>query len=714
MTPDPRDVAAWKAQVAKERRGVADPQRLNAGPSGLGRKLLYTSADVAGLPESLPGSPPYTRGVRASMYTGRPWTVRQYAGFSGPEDSNAFYHQQLASGYGALSVAFDLPTQRGYDSDHPLAAADVGQAGVAIDSVEDMARLFAGIALDEVSVSMTINGAALPILAAYIVAAQEQGALLENLAGTVQNDILKEFTVRNTYIYPPQPSMRVVGDIIAWVTQHMPRFNPVSISGYHLQEAGAGTALELGYTLASGLEYLRAALDRGLEVDQFAPRLSFFFGVGMDFYAEIAKLRAARTLWAEVVGQFGPKNPQSQMLRTHTQTSGWSLTQQEPYNNIIRTTIEALAAVFGGTQSLHTNAFDEAVGLPTDFSARLARNTQLILAHETGIAQVVDPWGGSYLMERLTADVVAEARKVLDEIEGLGGMTAAVAAGLPKARIEEAAARRQVALERGDEVVVGVNRYRAADGPVAALERREIDHAAVYQAQLARLRQLRAQRDQAAVTAALAALAAGARSGENLLPLTITAMRLRATVGEVSAALEGVWGRHQPLPQVASTAYVQGYAGDPLLAELQAQVRAWAAAHGRVPRLLLTKLGQDGHDRGAKVVASGFAAAGFLVLLAPLFQTPQEAAAQAQAEGADVVGVSSLAAGHRVLVPQLLEALRGAPEAAKDSAAKLPKVIVGGIVPPDDHAALYKAGVAGIYGPGQPVLEAVREVLALL
>lgn len=697
----------WAALAAKELR--ADAAALERElPEGFTLKALYTKADLEGLPhlDSLPGFAPFVRGPRATMYAGRPWTIRQYAGFSTAEESNAFYKRNLAAGQKGLSVAFDLATHRGYDSDHPRVVGDVGKAGVAIDSVEDMKVLFDGIPLDRMSVSMTMNGAVLPVLAAFIVAGEEQGAARAQLSGTIQNDILKEFMVRNTYIYPPAPSMRVVADIIAFTAREMPKFNSISISGYHLQEAGANAALELGYTLADGLEYVRAALAKGLQVDEFAPRLSFFFAIGMNFYVEVAKLRAARLLWAELMEQFGPRNPLSGALRTHCQTSGWSLTEQDPYNNIVRTTVEAMAAVFGGTQSLHTNAFDEAIGLPTDFSARVARNTQLILQEETAIAQVVDPWGGSYLMERLTKDLADGARAIIEEVEALGGMAKAVEAGVPKLRIEESAARKQARIDRGEDVIVGVNKYRAPnDTPVEVLD---IDNTRVREGQIARLGQLRASRNPQAVQNALAALEECARTGEgNLLALSVEAMRARATVGEVSDALERVWGRHQAEVRTLSGVYAQGYAGDEGFAAVLREVEDFARAEGRRPRLLVVKMGQDGHDRGAKVIATAFADLGFDVDVGPLFQTPEEAARQAVENDVHVIGVSSQAAGHKTLIPHLIEALRA--EGAEDVL-----VIAGGVIPQQDYPFLRDAGVAAIFGPGTVIPEAAREVLKLL
>ncbi|CAM4433931.1 methylmalonyl-CoA mutase [Deinococcus marmoris] len=699
---------AWKALARKDLKG-AEPETLNrTTPEGLILKALYTRADLPedGGADTLPGLSPYTRGPRATMYAARPWTIRQYAGFSTAEASNAFYRRNLAAGQKGLSVAFDLATHRGYDSDHPRVVGDVGKAGVAIDSVEDMKLLFDGIPLDQMSVSMTMNGAVLPILAGYIVAGQEGGAGLDQLSGTIQNDILKEFMVRNTYIYPPEPSMRIVADIIAYTAEKMPRFNSISISGYHLQEAGANAALELAYTLADGLEYVRAALKKGLDVDAFAPRLSFFFAIGMNFYTEVAKLRAARLLWDEIMAGFGPKNPMSRALRTHCQTSGWSLTEQDPYNNVVRTAVEAMAAVFGGTQSLHTNAFDEAIGLPTEFSARIARNTQLLIQEETGIPDVVDPWGGSYLMERLTYDLAEKARELMHEVEELGGMAKAIEAGIPKLRIEESAARKQARIDRGEDVIVGVNKYRLQEQtPVELLD---IDNDAVRESQIARLNRVKAERDPEAVKVCLDALENAARNGDgNLLALSVEAMRARCTVGEVSDALERVWGRHSAEVRTLSGVYAQGYAGDEGFAALQGDIEAFAEAEGRRPRMLVVKMGQDGHDRGAKVIATGFADLGFDVDVGPLFQTPDEAARQAVENDVHVIGVSSQAAGHKTLIPQLIAALR------EQEAGDI-LVIAGGVIPQQDYAALRAAGVAGIFGPGTPILTSAREVLRLL
>ena len=701
-------LAAWREAVERRLKDGSVTSLERPTPEGIVLQPLYTAADLEGLAhlDSLPGFPPYVRGPQPTMYTTRPWTLRQYAGFSTAEASNAFYRESLAAGGQGVSVAFDLPTHRGYDSDHPRVTGDVGKAGVAIDSVEDMKILFDGIPLDRVSVSMTMNGAVLPVLACFIVAAEEQGVAPEALSGTIQNDILKEFMVRNTYIYPPAPSLRIVGDIIGYCAQRMPRFNSISISGYHMQEAGADAALELAYTLADGREYIRCALEAGLDIDQFAGRLSFFFGIGMNFYMEVAKLRAARLLWSELVAEFGAKDPRSLMLRTHCQTSGWSLTAQDPYNNVVRTTIEAMAAVFGGTQSLHTNAYDEALALPGDHAARLARNTQLILQHETGITGVIDPWGGSYFMERLTADLADRARELMAEIEAEGGMAAAIARGLPKRRIEEAAARRQARIDRGEEVIVGVNRFQAADEP--AVEVRDIDTSAVRAAQVARLEQVRAGRDAEAAAAALAALTAAAREGgENLLALSVQAARARCTVGEISDALEQVWGRYRVDVQTVSGVYSSAYENDDEWQALQADIEAFLAAEGRRPRMLVAKMGQDGHDRGARVIATAFADAGFDVDLSPMFATPEEVARQAVENDVHVVGVSSQAAGHKVLVPALIKALAAA--GAEDVV-----VVCGGVIPAQDHAFLKAAGVRLLFGPGTRIPPAAREILAAL
>jgi len=703
-----RTLKDWE-ELARRELGGRDPAELVwQTPEGIAVKPLYTAADLEGLETlgSLPGFPPYLRGPRATMYANRPWTLRQYAGFSTAEESNAFYKQGLRSGQKGLSVAFDLATHRGYDSDHPRVVGDVGKAGVAIDSVEDMKVLFDGIPLDEMSVSMTMNGAVLPVLASFIVAGEEQGVPQDKLSGTIQNDILKEFMVRNTYIYPPAPSMRIVADIIAHTAEHMPRFNSISISGYHMQEAGATAVQELAFTLADGLEYVRAARSRGLDVDAFAPRLSFFFAIGMNFFMEVAKLRAARFLWAKIMGQFAPKNPLSLALRTHCQTSGVSLTEQDPTNNVVRTAVEALAAVLGGTQSLHTNSYDEAIALPTPTSARVARNTQLILQHEAGVTQVVDPLAGSYFVESLTASLVAEAEKLIAEVEEMGGMTKAVEAGMPKLRIEEAAARRQARVDRGEDVIVGVNKYQAeaAEQP----ETLEIDNSAVRKQQVVRLARVREARDQAACQAALDALAQAAKSGEgNLLALSIEAMRARATVGEVSDALERVYTRHKPEIRSIAGVYGAAYHDDPDFQRIQAAVAAFAAEEGRRPRMLVVKLGQDGHDRGAKIIASAFADIGFDVDVGPLFQTPEEAARQAVENDVHLIGVSTQAAGHKTLVPALIAALKAA--GAEDIL-----VICGGVIPVKDHEGLKAAGVSAVYGPGTNIPAAAQEILGLL
>ena len=640
------------------------------------------------------------------MYANRPWTIRQYSGFSTAEESNRFYRDNLKAGQMGLSIAFDLATHRGYDSDHPRVVGDVGKAGVAIDSVEDMKILFDGIPLDRMSVSMTMNGAVLPVLAGFIVAAEEQGVPQEKLQGTIQNDILKEFMVRNTYIYPPGPSMRIVADIIEYTARHMPKFNSISISGYHMEEAGATSVQELAFTLADGLEYVRAALSRGLKIDEFAPRLSFFFGIGMNFFMEIAKLRAARLLWARLMAQFDPQDPASLALRTHCQTSGVSLTEQDPHNNIIRTTIEALAAVLGGTQSLHTNSFDEALALPTPFSAKIARNTQLILAEETGIPHVIDPLGGSYYVESLTHSIAAAAQALIDEVEALGGMTRAVESGMPKLRIEESAARRQAAIDRGEEVIVGVNKYQSADA--AHVDILDVDNAAVRTAQIARLDRIRRTRDAGHVEAALGALTDAARTGEgNLLALSIEATRARATVGEISDALEAVYGRHRAATQSVIGIYGGQYQGDEGFRRIQREIENFAREEGRRPRMLVVKLGQDGHDRGAKVIATAFADIGFDVDIGPLFQTPEEAARQAIENDVHVVGVSSQAAGHKTLVPALVEALRQ--EGADDIL-----VVCGGVIPPQDYDFLKKAGVSAIFGPGTNIPAAAAEILGLI
>ncbi|MFN4023053.1 MAG: methylmalonyl-CoA mutase [Hydrogenophilus thermoluteolus] len=698
---------AAEKQVKKQNPDAGLDSLVWHTPEGIAVRPLYTRADLDRLPhaDTLPGFEPFIRGPQPTMYTVKPWTIRQYAGFSTAEESNAFYKKALAAGGQGISVAFDLPTHRGYDSDNPRVVGDVGKAGVAIDSVEDMKILFDGIPLDKVSVSMTMNGAVLPILAGYIVAAEEQGVRQDQLSGTIQNDILKEFMVRNTYIYPPEPSMRIVADIIAYTAEHMPKFNSISISGYHIQEAGADQATELAFTLADGMEYVRAAVSRGLDIDQFAGRLSFFFAIGMNFYLEIAKLRAARYLWWRIMKGFGAKHPRSMMLRTHCQTSGWSLTAQDPYNNIIRTTIEAMAAVFGGTQSLHTNALDEAIALPTEFSARIARNTQIILQEETHITNVIDPWGGSYFMESLTQEMIDKAWALIQEIEAMGGMTEAVASGWAKMKVEECAAAKQARIDAGLDAIVGVNKYRLEkeDHPVEVLE---IDNRAVREKQIARLQQLRATRDNARVQAALAALTECARTGEgNLLALAVEAIRARATVGEVSDALEAVWGRYHANPQAVSGVYSLVAEQMPEWQALQREIEAFVAEEGRRPRVMIAKLGQDGHDRGAKVVASAFADLGFDIDIGPMFQTPEEAARHAVENDVHAIGVSTLAAGHKTLVPALIEALKAL--GADDIV-----VFVGGVIPEPDYPFLYEAGAKAIFGPGTPIPEAAKRVLA--
>ena len=703
--PDSANLTTWSALVEKQSKGLSPDDFTWHTPEGIPLKTLYTAEDTEQLPytNTMPGLSPYIRGPQSTMYAGRRWTIRQYAGFSTAEASNAFYRKSLAAGGQGISVAFDLATHRGYDSDHPRVSGDVGKAGVAVDSVEDMKILFDGIPLDQVSVSMTMNGAVLPVLAGYIVAAEEQGVDQSALSGTIQNDILKEFMVRNTYIYPPAPSMRIIGDIIAHCSAHLPKFNTISISGYHMQEAGANAALELAYTLADGKEYIQTAIAAGLEIDDFAPRLSFFWGIGMNFYMEIAKMRAARLLWAEIVEAFGPANPKSGMLRTHCQTSGWSLTEQDPYNNIVRTTIEAMAAVFGGTQSLHTNALDEAIALPSDFAARIARNTQLILQEETGIGQVVDPWGGSYMMEHLTHDMANKARELMAEIDELGGMAQAIESGIPKLRIEEAAAKKQARIDRGEDVIVGVNKFQVDQQDEVDIL--EIDNEQVRDAQLARLATIRESRDDSRVSAALSALTAAAESGQgNLLSLAIEATRARATVGEISDALEQVYGRFVANAQTVSGVYGAAYADDAEWGGIAMDIDAFVEKHGRRPRMLVAKMGQDGHDRGAKVVATAFADVGFDVDLSPMFSTPEEVARQAIENDVHVVGASSLAAGHKTLVPQLIDALR---EQGADDVI----VIAGGVIPQQDYGFLEERGVALIFGPGTPIPDAARKVL---
>ena len=698
-------IAAWAKAAAKSAPG-GDVSALNwRTPEGLTVKPLYTAADVQGLEhaDTLPGFAPFVRGPQATMYAVRPWTIRQYAGFSTAEASNDFYRKALAAGGQGVSVAFDLATHRGYDSDHPRVTGDVGKAGVAIDSVEDMKILFDGIPLDKVSVSMTMNGAVLPVLAGYIVAAEEQGIAQEKLSGTIQNDILKEFMVRNTYIYPPKPSMRIIGDIIEYTAKNMPKFNSISISGYHMQEAGANQALELAFTLADGKEYVKTALAKGLDVDDFAGRLSFFWAIGMNFYLEVAKMRAARLLWWKIMKEFAPKNPKSLMLRTHCQTSGWSLAEQDPYNNVVRTTIEAMAAVFGGTQSLHTNALDEAIALPTEFSARIARNTQLIIQEETHITNVVDPWAGSYMMEKLTQDMADAAWAIIEEVDGMGGMVRAVDSGWAKLKIEASAAEKQARIDSGKDVIVGVNKYKLAkEDPIETLE---VDNHMVRENQVKRLAALRAARDPAAVKAALDALTACAETGQgNLLDLSVKAVRLRATVGEVSDALEKAWGRHRADTQKVTGVYAAAYDSAEGWDQLKAEIADFATKQGRRPRVMIAKLGQDGHDRGAKVVATAFADLGFDVDIGPLFQTAEECARQAIENDVHAVGVSTLAAGHKTLVPAIIQALKA--QGADDII-----VFVGGVIPKQDYDMLYAAGVKGIYGPGTPIPASAKDVL---
>ena len=693
--------ADWEALATKEVKG----KNLNwETPEGITVKPLYT-ADDAPVDPGLPGFAPFTRGVRASMYAGRQWTVRQYAGFSTAEESNAFYRRNLAAGQKGLSVAFDLATHRGYDSDHPRVVGDVGKAGVAIDSVEDMKILFDGIPLDKMSVSMTMNGAVIPILAFFIVAGEEQGVPVEQLDGTIQNDILKEFMVRNTYIYPPEPSMRIISDIFAFTSQKMPKFNSISISGYHMQEAGATQVQELAFTIADGMDYVKYGVASGLDIDKFAGRLSFFFAIGMNFFMEVAKLRAARVLWHRVMTNLGAQDERSKMLRTHCQTSGVSLQEQDPYNNVVRTTIEAMAAMLGGTQSLHTNALDEAIALPTDFSARIARNTQIIIQEETGMCNVVDPLGGSYYIESLTKELVDKAWEIIERVENEGGMAKAVAAGWPKAMIETAAAARQARVDRGEDVIVGVNKYRLATED--ALETLEVDNAMVRDGQIRRINAMKAARDEGACQAALAALTAGARGGENLLALAVDCARARATLGEISFAMEQVFDRYGTQPTPVSGVYGAPYAGDPRWAQVVEGVDAVTRRLGRKPKMMVAKMGQDGHDRGANVIASAFGDMGFDIVSGPLFQTPEETVVLALQSDVDVVGASSLAAGHKTLIPELVNRL-------KDAGRGDIKVIAGGVIPPQDYDFLRDAGVQGIYGPGSNVVECAADVLRLL
>ena len=702
-----KDKDAWRSLAEKELRGrpveALDWNTLE----GIVVKPLYTQEDTANLDHlgTLPGQEPFTRGVKATMYAGRPWTIRQYAGFSTAEESNAFYRKALAAGQQGVSVAFDLATHRGYDSDHERVIGDVGKAGVSIDSVEDMKILFDGIPLDQISVSMTMNGAVIPVLANFIVAGEEQGHSRDVLSGTIQNDILKEFMVRNTYIYPPEPSMRIVADIIEYTSNEMPKFNSISISGYHMQEAGANLVQELAFTLADGKEYVKTAMERGMDVDKFAGRLSFFFAIGMNFFMEAAKLRAARLLWHRIMTELGAKNPRSKMLRTHCQTSGVSLQEQDPYNNVVRTAYEAMSAVLGGTQSLHTNALDEAIALPTEFAARIARNTQLILQEETGVTNVVDPLAGSYYVEKLTADLADEAWKIIQEVDEMGGMTKAVASGMPKLRIEEAAARRQADIDRGDQVIVGVNKYRLdKEDEIDILD---IDNQAVREAQVARLNKIRAERDEAVCQSALDEVTRRSAEGGNLLEAAIEAARARATVGEISMAMEKVFGRHRAEVKTLAGVYGKAYEGDDDFAAIQASVEAFAAEEGRRPRMLVVKMGQDGHDRGAKVIATAFADIGFDVDVGPLFQTPEEAAQDAIDNDVHVIGISSQAAGHKTLAPELIRVLK-----KRDADDIL--VICGGVIPAQDYAFLKDAGVKAIFGPGTNIPQAAEEILSLI
>ena len=698
----------WQQLAKKELRGKPLSSLDRATYEDITTKALYTKADLDGLEhtDTMPGFEPFTRGPRATMYAGRPWTIRQYAGFSTAEKSNAFYKKNLSAGQQGLSVAFDLATHRGYDSDHPRVTGDVGAAGVAIDTVEDMKILFKDIPLDKVSVSMTMNGAVLPVMAGFIVAAQESGVAIDQLNGTLQNDILKEFMVRNTYIFPPEPSIRIVSDIIGFTAQNMPKFNPISISGYHMQEAGATAVQELAFTIADGLEYVRTAIDSGMLVDDFAPRLSFFFGIGMDFFMEIAKLRAARQLWAQLMEEkFTPKDPRSKMLRTHCQTSGVSLTAADPYNNIMRTTIEAMASVLGGTQSLHTNAFDEALALPSEFSAHIARNTQIILQEETGVTNVVDPLGGSYYVEALTSEIATKARELIAEVEALGGMTKAVQDGMPKRSIEEAAAIRQARIDRGEQVILGVNKYlREEEDEIEVLS---VDNAQVRDAQIKRLKEIKASRDNKACQEALNALKTGAENSANLLELSIEAARARASVGEITSTLEQVFGRHKATNSTISGVYGSVYEGDEEFERIKKKVDSFATNNGRRPRMLVVKMGQDGHDRGAKVIATAYADLGFDVDIGPLFQTPDEAVRQAIENDVHVIGISSLAAGHKTLVPALMQELEQ--QEASDIL-----VICGGVIPPKDHQQLLDIGVAAIYGPGTNIPKAALEMLTMI
>ena len=697
------DLEKWKKQAQKENKGQPLPS--DDKSDDLPLQSLYTHDDIENLSfhQTLPGFEPFVRGPRAGMYVSRPWTIRQYAGFSTAEESNAFYKKSLAMGMQGVSVAFDLPTHRGYDSDNSRVTGDVGKAGVAIDSVEDMIRLFDGIPLDKVSVSMTMNGAVLPVLASYIVAAEEQGVAPQLLSGTIQNDILKEFMVRNTYIYPPTPSMRIIADIFVYTSKNMPSFNSISISGYHLQEAGADSVLELAYTLANGKEYIETALKTGLNIDDFAPRLSFFFGIGMNFYKEIAKLRAARLLWSEIVEQYSPRNPRSKMLRTHCQTSGQSLTEQDPYNNIVRTTVEAMAAVFGGTQSLHTNSFDEAIALPSEFSARIARNTQLILQEEAYLTQTIDPWGGSFMMEKLTDDISEKVRSILKEIEQMGGMTKAIEKGIPKMNIERAAAIKQARIDKGEETIVGVNKYRLNEEKEIPIL--EIDNEAVREFQIERLKKIKSSRNSKKVSQALKALQESALNGSgNLLELSIEAARARCSVGEITSTLEQIWGRYTPNVQMISGVYGSLYSQEKEWGMITEKIKSFEKKYGRRPRMLVAKIGQDGHDRGAKVIATSLADMGFDIDLAPLFSTPEEVVKQAMENDVHVIGVSSQAGGHKTLVSELMKLL-------KKSSIDDMIVVVGGVIPKQDYDFLTKQGVKGIFGPGTPITESTLKIL---
>jgi methylmalonyl-CoA mutase len=707
MSEHPK-LQTWAELASKQMKGKSVDTLDWMTPEGIKVKALYTAEDLEGIEavDSLPGLAPYKRGPMATMYAGRPWTIRQYAGFSTAKESNAFYHKALAAGQKGLSVAFDLATHRGYDSDHPRVSGDIGKAGVAIDSVEDMKILFDGIPLDKMSVSMTMNGAVIPILAGYIVAAEEQGVSHDQLSGTIQNDILKEYLTRNTYIYPPGPSMRIISDIMAFCSKTMPKYNTISISGYHMMEAGANSVLQTAFTLADGVEYVRAALKSGMDVDTFAPRLSFFFGIGMNFFMDIAMLRAARFLWHRLMSEFNPKNPKSSMLRTHCQTSGWSLTEQDPYNNVIRTTLEAMSAVLGGTQSLHTNSFDEAIGLPTDFSARIARNTQIIIQEESQVCHVIDPLGGSYYIESLTNSIIDEAQKIIDEIADLGGMAKAIESGMPKMRVEESAARKQARIDQGLDVIVGVNKYKLADEKID-FEVREVP-ATVRDEQVARIKEIKASRDQAAVDKALAALTEAAKNDGNLLEAALPAVRARATVGEISDAMESVFGRFVATTRCISGAYSSEFqANDETIAAIKERTNKFLEKQGRRPRLLVTKMGQDGHDRGFKVIASAYADLGFDVDISPMFQTPEEAAKMAIENDVHVVGASSLAAGHKSLIPALIEELKkiGGDEIV---------VVAGGVIPPADYDFLFDSGVKAVFGPGTPIPVSADKTLSLL